>query len=69
MQIHGAEIKLNPQHLPPGNVRFHQSQHAEGGLVELDKHSVVDLPQAKELQYLPNLRAHTVDTAVEIVTL
>ena len=31
------------------------TQHAHGGLVQLDEHAVVDLSQTKQLQNLPNL--------------
>ena len=31
------------------------TQHAHGGLVQLDEHAIVDLPQTKQLQNLPNL--------------
>ena len=31
------------------------TQHAHGGLVQLDEHAIVDLPQAKQLQNLFNL--------------
>jgi hypothetical protein len=39
------------------------SQHVDGGLVELDKDAVVDLPQPEELQNLAHLGSHLVDTA------
>ena len=54
-------VQLSPT-LPPGNVGFHQSQHVDGGLIELDEHSIVDLPQSEELQDLPHTWTHTIDT-------
>ena len=30
--------------ITPGNVRFHQLQHTQGGLVQLDKDAIVDPP-------------------------
>ena len=30
-------------YLPPGNVGVYQLQHTDGSLVQLDKHSIVDL--------------------------
>ena len=37
-------------------------EHVLGGLVHLDEHSVVDLPQSEQLQHLPHLGGHLVDT-------
>ena len=37
-------------------------EHVLGGLVHLDEHSVVDLPESEELQNLPDLGADLVDT-------
>ena len=37
-------------------------EHVGGGLVHLDEHSVVDLPQSEELQNLPDLGRHLVNT-------
>ena len=48
--------------LPPGDVGFHQSQHVDGRLIQLDEHSIVDLPQSEELEDLPHTWTHTIDT-------
>ena len=37
-------------------------EHVGGGLVHLDEDSVVDLPQSEELEDLPDLGRHLVDT-------
>merc|ERR1740116_300329 len=36
--------------------------HVDGGLVQLDEHSVVDLPQPEQLEHLLHLGGHLVDT-------
>jgi len=46
----------------PGDVGFANPKHADGGLVELDEDSVVDLTQAEQLQDLLDLRRDLVDT-------
>eukprot|EP00052_Salpingoeca_macrocollata_P004429 m.41250 g.41250 ORF g.41250 m.41250 type:complete len:303 (-) comp14207_c0_seq2:1067-1975(-) len=46
-----------------GNVRLGNAQHVDGGLVELDEDTVVDLQQAQQLQHLAHLGRHAVDTA------
>ena len=48
---------------PPSNVWFHKLEHVERGLVESDKHAIVDLPQTKQVQDLPGPGMNTVDTA------
>jgi len=45
------------------NVRFNETKHVNGGLVELYKHTVVDLTEAEELQDLAGLWGNGVDTA------
>ena len=49
--------------VPPCNVWLHNSQHVNWCLVELHKGVTEDLPEAKELQHLSNLWAHTVDAS------
>ena len=49
-------------HSPPGYVRFHQFQHVEGCLVDLDEHSIVDLPQSQQLEDLAYPWTDTIDT-------
>ena len=44
------------------NVGLNQTEHLDGGLVQTDEHTVVDLPQAEELEDLPGLGVNTVDT-------
>ena len=53
-------LGLHPP-LPPCNVGVHQLQHVDGGFVQPDKHSIVDLTQSKQLQNLACARADTVD--------
>merc|ERR1719300_1678477 len=45
-----------------GDVRLADPEHVGGGLVHLDEDSVVDLPQSEELEDLPDLGRHLVDT-------
>ena len=45
-----------------GNVWFYQAQHVDGCFVAADKHTVVDLSQAKQLQDLAGLWCNTNDT-------
>ena len=47
---------------PPGNVGVHKLQHVQRGLVESDKHAVVDLPQSKKVKYLSGPGMNTIDT-------
>merc|ERR1712003_47911 len=53
----GLEVRSTP-----GDVRLTDPEHVDGGLVQLDEHAVVDLPQAEQLQNLADLGAHLVDT-------
>merc|ERR1711931_435629 len=46
----------------PGDVRLTDPEHVDGGLVQLDEHAVVDLPQAEQLENLLHLGGHLVDT-------
>lgn len=46
-----------------GHVRFHQTQHLDGGGVQLHEHRVVDLAEAEELQDLAHLGGDSDDTA------
>ena len=39
------------------------TEHVLGGLVDLDEHAVVDLPQSQQLEDLLDLGGHLVDTA------
>ena len=43
------------------------TQHAHGGLVQLDEHAIVDLPQTKQLQNLPNLEYRVEECNYEAV--
>merc|ERR1719239_822260 len=45
----------------PGDVGFTDPEHVDGGLVQLDEHSVVDLPQPEQLEDLLHLGGHLVD--------
>ena len=54
-------LEVYNQPLPPCNVGVHQLQHVDGGFVQPDKHSIVDLTQSKQLQNLACARADTVD--------
>ena len=56
-------IKSHMSNLPPGNVRFHQSQHVHRGLVELDEDAIVDLSQTEQLKDLSYPGTHAIDTA------
>jgi hypothetical protein len=47
----------------PGDVGGHETEHLDGGLVEADENTVVDLAEAEELEDLLGLRGDTVDTA------
>jgi len=47
----------------PGNVRFGDAEHVDGGLVQLDEHGIVDLTQAEELEHLANLRVNASNTS------
>ena len=55
--FHGLKVGVTV-----GNVRLDQAEHLDGGLVQTDEHTVVDLPQAEELEDLPGLGVNTVDT-------
>lgn len=46
-----------------GDVRLDETEHVEGGLVELDEDTVVDLTETEKLEDLLGLGGHTVDTA------
>ena len=47
-----------------GNVRLNASEHVDGGLVQSNEHSVVQLSQSEELQDLLVLGVKLVDTKV-----
>merc|ERR1719457_236135 len=53
----GFEIGISPR-----DERFDQPQHVQGGLVQLHKHSIVDLSQSKQLQCLLHLRGDLIHT-------
>jgi len=46
----------------PGDVRLTDPEHVDGGLVQLDEHAIVDLPQPEQLENLLHLGGHLVDT-------
>lgn len=46
----------------PGDVGLTDSQHINGGLVQLHKYPIVDLPQAEELQDFADFGSNFVDT-------
>lgn len=50
----------------PGNVRGDDLEHAECGLVELNKHSVIDLAETEELQDFTGLGGKLVDTGTGV---
>jgi len=54
---HGLEVRVTP-----GDVGLGDAEHVDGGLVQLDEHTVVDLPQTEQLQDLTHLGRHLVDT-------
>lgn len=45
------------------DVRLNESEHVPGGLCELNEHTIVDLSQTQELQYLSGLGVKSVDTS------
>lgn len=47
----------------PGDVGLSNAQHVDGGLVQLDEHTIVDLAQTEQLQHLADLGGNLVDTA------
>lgn len=49
--------------ISPGNVGLYNAEHVNGGLVQLNEHSIVDLTEAEQLQNLTDLRGDLVDTA------
>lgn len=55
---------LHSANSPPCDVRLCNLQHVEGGLVQLDKHTVVDLAQAEQLQDFARLWVYAVDTEI-----
>jgi len=55
--LHGLEVGV-----PVGEVGLSHPDHVNGGLVQLDEHSVVDLAQPENLKNLAGLGGHTVDT-------
>lgn len=48
--------------ITPGDVGLSNSEHVDGGLVQLDEHAVVDLAQAEKLKHLSGLGWDTVNT-------
>lgn len=46
----------------PCNVRLNNTQHVDGGLVQLDENTIVDLSQTEQLQNFTDLRCDFVDT-------
>ena len=60
------QVRLYCQHTPhspPSNVGLHEFQHVCSGFTDPDKGPIVDLPQTKQLENLPNFGMDTVDTA------
>ena len=55
--LHSLEVGI-----AVSNVGLHNTQHVDGSLVQLNKHSVVNLEQAEQLKHLANLGRHAVDT-------
>ena len=47
---HTLQVRVTPCDVGLGN-----TQHIDGGLVQSDKHSVVDLSQSEQLQYFTDL--------------
>ena len=52
----------------PGNIGFTDTEHVDSGLVQFDKHSVVDLSQPEKLENLADLRCYFVDTETQLQT-
>ncbi len=48
--------------LPISNVRLHTLQHIDCGLVKSDKDTIVDLPEAQQLEDLSGGGVNTIDT-------
>jgi len=55
---HRLEVRVAVADVWLGN-----AEHVDGGLVELDKHAVVDLSQAEELEHLADLRVNASNTS------
>ena len=56
--------QLNADHWPEcSRPLTTDTEHVLGGLVDLDEHPVVDLPQSQQLEDLLDLGGHLVDTA------
>lgn len=53
---------------PVRDVGLNQAKHVDGGLVDLDENTVVDLAEAEELEHLAGLGADSVDTVINLVT-
>lgn len=52
----------------PCDVWLSNSQHVDGGLVQLDESSIVDLSKTQQLENFPWFRWYTIDTArIEIL--
>ena len=53
---------MSSNDLPKGEVGLGNTQHVDGGLVQLDEGAVVDLPQSQQLHDLTGTRVDAVDT-------
>ena len=51
-------------YLPPSDVRLSNSQHVDGGLVQFDEDTIVDLSQTEQLHDLARTRVDAVDTEI-----
>ena len=50
--------------LPPCNKRLSKTQHVQCGLVDLNKHAIVNLSKTEKLENLSRLRRNAVDTGI-----
>ena len=58
---HSCPLSLT--YSPPSDVWLNDAKHVDGGFVELDEDSIVDLPQTQQLQNLTRFWVQTIDTA------
>jgi len=56
--VDGLHVRMTPS-----DVRFHDTQHIDRGLVQFDENAVVDLSQTEQLQNFTHTRMKTVDTS------
>ena len=62
IRSHWPRSNTNTSHSPPCYVGLSDSQHVDGGLVEAQEDSIVDLTQAEQLHYLAWPGVDTIDT-------